>query len=93
MEVLLSTGPTQSSLNTMGSPIFEPPFLRRNAPKKIKISNYIGLCVKTTFRNNLGPREVLKLENLYFHFHAFSGWGTSGSPKLFLKAVFTQSPI
>ena len=26
-----------------------------------------------------------KLENLHFHFHAFSGWGTSQGPKLFLK--------
>ena len=44
------------------------------------------LC-KTAFGNHFGPWEVPKLENLYFHFHAFSGRG----PKLFPKAVFTQS--
>ena len=56
---------------------FKCHIFRRNAPKKIKNSNYIELCVKTAFRNNFGPREVPKLENLHFHFHAFSGWGIS----------------
>ena len=56
-------------------------------------SKYIGRGVKTAFKNNFGPWEVPKQENLHFYFHTFSGWGTSGSPKLFLKAVFTQSHI
>ena len=29
------------------------------------------------FEINVGPREVPKLENLHFHLHALSGWGTS----------------
>ena len=33
-------------------------------------------------------REVPELENLHYHFHAFSGWGTSQSPKSVLKAAF-----
>ena len=70
-----------------------PFFLDEMLKKKVKNNNYIGLCVKTAFRNNFGPREVPKLENLNFHFHAFSGWDTSRGPKLFLKAFFTQSPI
>ena len=80
--------------NTMENPFFEVPFF---LDKTLQIffynSNYIGLCLKTAFRNNFGPWEVPKLENLHFHFHAFSGWGTSQGPKLFLKAFFTQSPI
>ena len=57
------------------------------------ISYSIGLCVKTAFGNNFGPREVPKLKNLHIHFLAFSGWGTSRCPKLFPKAVFTPSLI
>ena len=79
-------------LNTLGNPIFEAPFFKAKRSNFFQNSNYIGLCVKTVFRNNFGHQEVLKLENLHCHFHAFSGWGTSGSPKQFLKAVFTQSP-
>ena len=45
------------------------------------------------FKTNFGPRDVPKLENLHFHFYAFSGWATFRGPKLFLKAVFTQIPI
>ena len=44
---------------------------------------------KTAFKNDFGSREVTKLENLHFLFHAFSCWGTSRGPKLFPKAVFT----
>ena len=29
-----------------------------------------------------------KLENLHFHFHAFSGWGTSGKSKNVLERSF-----
>ena len=36
----------------------------------------------------LNAREIAKRENLHFHFHAFTGWGTSQCPKSFLKAVF-----
>ena len=52
-------------------------------------SNYIALYEKTAFKTDFGPREVSELENLHFHFHAFSGWGTSRSPKSVLKAVFS----
>ena len=40
-----------------------------------------GLCVniRTAGNNRLAG-------NLHYHFHAFSGWGTSRGPKLFLKA-------
>ena len=79
--------------NTVGNSFFKRHFLRQNAPQMFFNSIYIGLCVKTAFRKNFGSREVPKLENLHFQFHAFSGWGTSQGPKLFWKAVFTQSPI
>ena len=60
----------------------------RNAPKKIQNRKYIRLYEKNAFGFNFGPREVPKLENMHFHFHAFSGWGTSRGPKLNPKAVF-----
>ena len=52
--------------------------------KKIENSNYIGLYGKTAFRNYFGPQEV----HLHFHFHVFSGWGTSRGLKTFPKAAF-----
>ena len=48
----------------------------------------IGLYKKTVFRLNIGPREVFKIENPNFHFHAFSGWCTSRGLISNLKAVF-----
>ena len=61
-----------------------------NAPfKKLnKKCNYRGLYEKNAFINSFGPWEVPELENLHFHFRAFSGWGTSRGPKSVLKAVF-----
>ena len=49
----------------------------------------MGLYEKTAFGFYFGPREVTKLENIRFHFHAFSSWGTSKGPKLNPKAVFS----
>ena len=61
----------------------------QNAPKKIILNcNYIALHLKSAFKTDFGPREVPELENLHFHFHVFSGWGTSKSPKSVLKEVF-----
>ena len=55
--------------------------------------NYIVLYEKNAFRFHLGPREVPQPENMHFHFHAFSGWGTSHGPKFILKAFFLLSTI
>ena len=57
----------------------------RNAPQFFFNSNFITLYGKNAFRNDLGPWEVPKLQNLHFHFYAFSGWGTSRGPKSFPK--------
>ena len=38
---------------------------------------------KSAFGNDVGPREVPKLDKLHFHFHAFLGWGTFQGQKLF----------
>ena len=32
-------------------------------------------------------------ENMHFHLHAFSGWGTSKGPKLNMKAFFLSNTI
>ena len=40
-----------------------------------------------------GLREVPKLENLHFHFHAFSGWSTSWGPNFFWKQFLIKSYI
>ena len=64
--------------------------------KRSKNCNHIGLYQKTAFKFIFGLWEVPKLENswnMHFHFHAFSGWDTSQSPKLNPKAVFWWSPI
>ena len=53
-------------------------------------SNYITLYEKNAFGFNFGPWEVPELENMHFHFHAFSGWGTSRDKKSGLKAVFLK---
>ena len=45
---------------------------------------------KTLFRFDFGPRKVPQPENMHFHFHAFSGWGTSRGPKLNLKAFSSK---
>ena len=59
-------------LNTMGNPILNAPFFKtKRSTKKKLYSNYIGLCVKTAFTNNFGPREVPKLENCTFTFMHF----------------------
>ena len=83
--------------NTIGTPFFEAPFFfffDKTLHKKISNSNYIGLDWKTAFRINFEPWEVPKLKKkLHFHFHAFSGWGTSRGQKLILKAVFKSSPV
>ena len=68
----------------MGNPFFKAPFIQTKRSKKIQNNKYIGICVKTAFINNFGPREVPKLGNLHFHLHAFSGWGTSRGPLLML---------
>ena len=46
--------------------------------RSVIILHFIRTALETDFR----PKEVLKIENLHFHFNAFSGWGTSGGPKL-----------
>ena len=61
----------------------------QNTPKKIKNINYIVLYGKTAFKLDFGNCEVPQPENMHFHFHAFSDWGTSRGPKLILKAVFS----
>ena len=62
----------------MGNPIFEEQFFKTKTLQIfLKNSKYIALCVKTAFRNNFGPLKVPKLENPHFHFHVFSGWGSS----------------
>ena len=48
-----------------------PPKLFLGCLGCLVVSNCIRLCVKTALGNNFGPWEVPKLENLYFHFHAF----------------------
>ena len=45
----------------------------QNDPKKILLRNYIGPYEKTAFGFDFGPQEVLKLENVHFHFHVISG--------------------
>ena len=72
----------------MGNPFFYFLKYQTKCSKKIVNSNYIALYQKTAFETDFGPREIPKLENLPFHFHAFSGWGTSQSPNSVLEAVF-----
>ena len=67
---------------------FTFPNTDRKGPKKIQNSNYIALYQKTALRTDIGLREVPELENMRFHFHAFSGWGTSRGQKSVFKAVF-----
>ena len=75
--------------NTMENHFFvDAIFLDETLNKKNYNINYIGPNKKDSFRINFGPQEVPKLENMHFHFHAFSGWGTSRVLKLILKAVF-----
>ena len=49
----------------------------QNAPKKKLNCIYIVLYDKNAFTFDFGPWEVPQRENMHFHFHAFSGWGTS----------------
>ena len=78
----------------MGNSFFEASFfLTKRSKNKIYNSNYIGLCVKTAFKNNFGLPEVPQPENAWKRKWRFSISGTSHGPKLFLKAVFTQSHI
>ena len=69
--------------NILGNSFFEAPFYETKRSNFFLNIDNIGLCVKNAFGNNFGPQEVPKLENLHFHFHGFSGWGTSWGPKLF----------
>ena len=48
---------------------------------KITFSKYNG----TTLKTNFGLREVPELENMHFHFHAFSSWGTSRGQRSVFK--------
>ena len=42
---------------------------------------------KTALKTDFELRKVPELENMHFHFHAFSGWGTSWGPNSVFKAV------
>ena len=79
-------------LNTMGNPFFEAPFLDETLQFFLN-SNYIALCVKTAFKIFFGPQEVPQPDNAWKWKCMFSSLGTFWGPKLFPKAVFTQSPI
>ena len=60
----------------------------KRSKKNFRIVIISDLIKKTAFGINFGPWEVPKLENLYFYFHAFPGWGTFRGPKLFRKSFF-----
>ena len=45
-------------------------------------SSFIVLYEKTALRFDFGPRKVPQPENMHFHFHALSGWGTFQGQKL-----------
>ena len=60
--------------------------------EKILNSIYITLYDKTAFGTEFGLREAPKMENLHFHFHAFSGWGTSRGSKSVLKEFSKHQP-
>ena len=80
----------------MGNHIFVKLFLNidRKAPKLLLLLyNYIRLYKKAASGFDFGLWEVPKQENMHFHFHAFSGWGTSPGPKSNPKAVFYLSLI
>ena len=48
----------------------------------------MALYEKTALKIDIGPWEVPELENMHFHFNAFSGQGISRGPKLVFKAFF-----
>ena len=78
----------------IGHTFFEASFFKTKCSTKILLNiNYIGLNWKTAYRINFGPREMPKLENLYFHFNALSGWGNSRGPKTFLNKVPYNYPF
>ena len=60
----------------------------QNTPKKIQNINYIELYQKAALKTSFGLQEVPELENIHFHFHAFSSWGTSRGRKSVFKAFF-----
>ena len=71
----------------MGNKFFD--FLKtdQNAQQIFLNSNYIVLFQKTASKTDFWPREVPKIENRHFHFHGFSGLGTSQGPTSVFKAV------
>ena len=74
--------------NTIGNPFLTLLNIGRNAPSFLKNNNYIVLYGKTAFRFDFGTCKVPTPEYMHFHFHAFSDWGTSRGPKLFLKVLY-----
>ena len=76
--------------NTMRNPFFQTPFFLDDTPPPNKLTIVIiQKLIKKLFTESIfAPREVPKLENLQFHFHAFSGCGTSRGQKFIVQTVF-----
>ena len=64
------------------------------APKKIQNSNYIGLLKKSAFKNDFGPREVLKLKMLTRRrLNIFSSSPSRGKKNIFESRFLKKSSI
>ena len=72
--------------NTMENLLFLTHYFLDKTLKFFFNSNHIGLDWKTASRINFGPREVPKQENMHFHFHAFSAWGTSRGSTIYSES-------
>ena len=67
---------------------------QKGVGENIKNSNNIALHLKTALKTDFGLWEVPELENMQFHFHAFSSGGTFHGPKsVFLNGFLIKCYI